>query len=309
MGHFVFLQSKMRARTNEVVGDAGVENGRSARARLGFRGFGSEGEVESRPVHRATRRDARYDEAPSSRPVDRPDRARAIDRRRSREGEGSRTQKRGRRRFSRVRRTRGLRVTHPRLCSCPCRSRRRRPCWTRQLPSRPSSPPWSSPRRPSRASRPSARSPRKEGFDSFADCAAGARERRRRRGRVRSRTGSRRRAGEYRGASTERGDVHERAPNAVARANGCAFGRRRHSFFTRSVSGNGTFHSESFVAMSSGRSVPENGKYTQVSSQRFLHVRTLPAVFSRAMAQSARPKINAFENRSSRPGRLQRPLL
>lgn len=154
----------------------GVENGRSARARLGFRGFGSEGEVESRPVHRATRRDARYDEAPSSRPVDRPDRARAIDRRRSREGEGSRTQKRGRRRFSRVRRTRGLRVTHPRLCSCPCRSRRRRPCWTRQLPSRPSSPPWSSPRRPSRASRPSARSPRKEGFDSFADCAAGARE-------------------------------------------------------------------------------------------------------------------------------------
>ena len=32
-------------------------------------------------------------------------------------------------------------------------------------------------------------------------------------------------------------------------------------------------------------------------------------VFSRAMAQSARPKINAFENRSSRPGRLQRPLL
>ena len=186
----------------------GVENGRSARARLGFRGFGSEGEVESRPVHRARRRDARYDEAPSSRPVDRPDRARAIDRRRSREGEGSRTQKRGRRRFSRVRRTRGLRVTHPRLCSCPCRSRRRRPCWTRQLPSRPSSPPWSSPRRPSRASRPSARSPRKEGFDSFADCAAGARERRRRRGRVRSRTGSRRRAGEYRGASTERGDVH-----------------------------------------------------------------------------------------------------
>lgn len=70
--------------------------------------------------------------------------------------------------------------------------------------------------------------------------------------------------------------------------------------------GNGTFHSESFAAMSSGRSVPENGKYTQVSSQRFLHVRTF---FSRAMAQSARPKINAFENRSSRPGRLQRPLL
>ena len=138
--------------------------------------------------------------------------------------EGSRTQKRGRRRFSRVRRARGLRVTHPRLCSCPCRSRRRRPCRTRQLPSGPSSPPWSSPRRPSRASRPSARSPRKEGFDSFADCAAGARERRRRRGRVRSRTGSRRRAGEYRGASTERGDVHERAPNAVARANGCGLG-------------------------------------------------------------------------------------
>ena len=149
MGHFVFFLGRCvheRTRSSETPG---VENGRSARARLGFRGFGSEGEVESRPVHRATRRDARYDEAPSSRPVDRPDRARAIDRRRSREGEGSRTQKRGRRRFSRVRRTRGLRVTHPRLCSCPCRSRRRRPCWTRQLPSRPSSPPWSIPRPPS----------------------------------------------------------------------------------------------------------------------------------------------------------------
>jgi hypothetical protein len=59
----------------------------------------------------------------------------------------------------------GLRVTHPRLCPCLCRSDlRRRPCRTRQPLSGPSSPPWSSPRRPSRASRPSARSPRKEGF-------------------------------------------------------------------------------------------------------------------------------------------------
>lgn len=48
--------------------------------------------------------------------------------------------------------------------------------------------------------------------------------------------------------------------------------------------GNGTFHSESFAAMSSGRSVPENGKYTQVSSQRFLHVRT----FFRAQWRKAR---------------------
>jgi len=283
-----------------------VEGGRSARARLGFRGFRSEGEVESRPVDRATLRDARYDEAPSSRPVDRPDRARAIERRRSREGEGSRTQKRGRRRFSRVRRARGLRVTHPRLCSCPCRSRRRRPCRTRQLPSGPSSPPWSSPRRPSRASRPSARSPRKQGFDSFADCAAGARERRRRRGRVRSRTGSRRRAGEYRGASTERGDVHERAPNAVARANGCAFGRRRHSFFTHSVVWKWNFSLRVFCrdeqwTFSAGKRQIYAGEQSEVFART--------NVFSRAMAQSARPKINAFENRSSRPGRLQRPLL
>lgn len=189
--------------------------------------------MESRSVDRATRRDARYDEASPSRPVDRPDRASAIER--TSESEGSRTRKRGRRRFSRVRRARGLRVTHPRLCPCLCRSRRRRPFRTRQPPSGPSSPPWSSPRRPSRASRPSARSPRKEGFALLlllADCAAGARERRRRRRRVRSRTGSLRRAGEYRGASTERGDVHERAPNAVARENDCAFGRRRHSTFS-----------------------------------------------------------------------------
>ena len=132
-----------------------------------------------------------------------------------------------------------------------------------------------------------ARGRREKKVSTRSPIARRARGRRRRRGRVRSRTGSRRRAGEYRGASTERGDVHERAPNAVARANGCAFGRRRHSFFTHSVSGNGTFHSESFVAMSSGRSVPENGKYTQVSSQRFLHVRTLPAVF-RAQWRKAR---------------------
>ena len=86
-------------------GRAWMEGGRSARAR-GFREGSVGGEVRSRSVDRATRRDARYDEAPPSRPVDRPDRARAIERRRSRESEGSRTEKRERRRFSRIRRAR-----------------------------------------------------------------------------------------------------------------------------------------------------------------------------------------------------------
>jgi len=129
----------------------------------------------------------------------------------------------------------GLRVTHPRLCPCLCRSRRRHPCRTRQPLSGPSSPPWSSPRRPSRASEDERAVAAKRRFRLvalLAECAAGARGRRRRRRRVRSRTGSLRRAGEYRGASTERGDVHERAPNAVARENDCAFGRRRHSTFS-----------------------------------------------------------------------------
>ena len=136
---------------------------RSARALPGFRSF--VWSVRSRVARSIARRVATRDTTrrTPSRPVDRPDRHerdRTSLKARVREpenadGGGSHASVYAG----------GLRVTHPRLCPCLCRSDlRRRPCRTRQPLSGPSSPPWSSPRRPSRASRPSARSPRKEGF-------------------------------------------------------------------------------------------------------------------------------------------------
>ena len=73
---------------------------RSARALPGFRGFG--GSVRSRVARSIARRVATRDTTrrTPSRPVDRPDR---HERDRTSESEGSRTRKRGRRRFSRVR--------------------------------------------------------------------------------------------------------------------------------------------------------------------------------------------------------------
>lgn len=206
---------------------------RSARALPGFRGFG--GSVRSRVARSIARRVATRDTTrrTPSRPVDRPDR---HERDRTSESEGSRTRKRGRRRFSRVR-----------LC---WRSSRHAPApLPLSLPFRPPPPPlpdaaasfgafFSTVVQPSSTiarvstERAVAAKRRFRLVALLAECAAGARGRRRRRRRVRSRTGSLRRAGEYRGASTERGDVHERAPNAVARENDCAFGRRRHSTFS-----------------------------------------------------------------------------
>ena len=206
---------------------------RSARALPGFRSF--VWSVRSRVARSIARRVATRDTTrrTPSRPFDRPDRASAIERLKARVREPENADGGGSHASVYAG---GLRVTHPRLCPCLCRSDlRRRPCRTRQPLSGPSSPPWSSPRRPSRASEDERAVAAKRRFRLvalLAECAAGARGRRRRRRRVRSRTGSLRRAGEYRGASTERGDVHERAPNAVARENDCAFGRRRHSTFS-----------------------------------------------------------------------------
>ena len=73
---------------------------RSARALPGFRGFG--GSVRSRVARSIARlcRDARYDEADAVPTLRSP---RSSERDRTSESEGSRTRKRGRRRFSRVR--------------------------------------------------------------------------------------------------------------------------------------------------------------------------------------------------------------
>lgn len=211
---------------------------RSARALPGFRGFG--GSVRSRVARSIARlcRDARYDEADAVPTLRSP---RSSERDRTSESEGSRTRKRGRRRFSRVR-----------LC---WRSSRHAPApLPLSLPFRPPPPPlpdaaasfgafFSTVVQPSSTiarvstERAVAAKRRFRLVALLAECAAGARGRRRRRRRVRSRTGSLRRAGEYRGASTERGDVHERAPNAVARENDCAFGRRRHSTFSQTERG------------------------------------------------------------------------
>ena len=104
----------------------------------------------------------------------------------------------------------GLRVTHPRLCPCLCRSDlRRRPCRTRQPLSGPSSPPWSSPRRPSRASRRLARGRREK---KVSPCCSA---RRMRGGREGTATTTPTRSLENRVASTRR-----RVPGCVYRARG-----------------------------------------------------------------------------------------
>ena len=179
----------------------------SARA-SGFPKFRMECEVESRGGRSrafvATRDTTRRT---PSRPFDRPDRASAIERLKARVREPENADGGGSHASVYAG---GLRVTHPRLCPCLCRSDlRRRPCRTRQPLSGPSSPPWSSPRRPSRASRRLARGRREK---KVSPCCSA---RRMRGGREGTATTTPTRSLENRVASTRR-----RVPGCVYRARG-----------------------------------------------------------------------------------------
>ena len=180
---------------------------RSARALPGFRGFG--GSVRSRVARSMARRVATRDTTrrTPSRPFDRPDRASAIERLKARVREPENADGGGSHASVYAG---GLRVTHPRLCPCLCRSDlRRRPCRPRQPLSGPSSPPWSSPRRPSRASRRLARGRREK---KVSPCCSA---RRMRGGREGTATTTPTRSLENRVASTRR-----RVPGCVYRARG-----------------------------------------------------------------------------------------